>query len=62
MRNIAASQWLRNPELEVVETKKDNANASRFVLDCEQVSTGDSDNDVAVKVKPMLHPVAGKKS
>ena len=24
MRNIAASQWLRNPELEVVETKKDN--------------------------------------
>ena len=24
MRNIAASQWLRNPELEVVETKNDS--------------------------------------
>lgn len=61
MRNIAASQWLRNPELEVVETKKDNANASRFVLDCEQVSTVDSDSDAGMKVKPMLHTVAGKK-
>ncbi len=38
MRNIAASQWLRNPELEVVETKKDNTAGSSFVLDAEQVS------------------------
>jgi type IV pilus assembly protein PilN len=37
MRNIAASQWLRNPELEVVETAKDNI-GSRFVLDAQQVS------------------------
>jgi type IV pilus assembly protein PilN len=37
MRNIAASQWLRNPELEVVETAKDNV-GSRFVLDAQQVS------------------------
>lgn len=59
MRNIAASQWLRNPELEVVETKKDNANSSRFVLDCEQVSTIDSDSDAGLKVKPMLRTVAG---
>jgi len=70
MRNIASSQWLRNPELEVVETKKDNPAASRFVLDCEQVSTTDNsaDSDVGLKVKPMAHPttptahaVAGKK-
>jgi type IV pilus assembly protein PilN len=37
MRNISASQWLRNPELEVVETSKDNI-GSRFVLDAQQVS------------------------
>jgi len=70
MRNIASSQWLRNPELEVVETKKDNPAASRFVLDCEQVSTTDNsaDSDVGLKVKPTAHPtaptahpVAGKK-
>jgi type IV pilus assembly protein PilN len=59
MRNIAASQWLRNPELEVVETKKDASNASRFVLDCEQVTTVDNE-DAGLKVKPMLHTVAGK--
>ena len=59
MRNIASSQWLRNPELEVVETKKDNPAASRFVLDCEQVSTNDSaDSDVGLKVKPVAHPTA----
>jgi type IV pilus assembly protein PilN len=52
MRNIAASQWLRNPELEVVETRKDNLNASRFVLDAEQVSLPDSDTDAAATAKP----------
>jgi type IV pilus assembly protein PilN len=43
MRNIAASAWLRNPELEVVETAKDNA-GSHFVLDAEQVGIADDDN------------------
>jgi type IV pilus assembly protein PilN len=38
MRNISASQWLRDPELEVVETAKDNIGGSRFVLDAQQVS------------------------
>jgi type IV pilus assembly protein PilN len=71
MRNIAASQWLRNPELEVVETRKDNANASRFVLDAEQVSLPDSDSDAAAtakpagvkppNVKPMPRPAVAKK-
>jgi type IV pilus assembly protein PilN len=37
MRNITASQWLRNPELEVVETASDNRR-QHFVLDAEQVS------------------------
>ena len=34
MRNIAASQWLRNPELEVVETKKDNAARQQLRARC----------------------------
>jgi len=45
MRNIAASQWLRNPELEVIETKKDSVPGSRFVLDAQQVSLTDGDDD-----------------
>jgi type IV pilus assembly protein PilN len=61
MRNIASSQWLRNPELEVVETRKDNPGSSRFVLDCEQVTSVDSDSDAALKVKPMLQTIAGGK-
>jgi type IV pilus assembly protein PilN len=47
MRNISASQWLRNPELEVVQTKSDTAGSS-FVLDAEQV-TLDTDNSGVVK-------------
>jgi type IV pilus assembly protein PilN len=46
MRNIAASQWLRNPELEVVETTKDNV-GSRFVLDAQQVSATTEDDTAA---------------
>jgi type IV pilus assembly protein PilN len=49
MRNISASQWLRNPELEVVETAKDNAGGSRFVLDATQVSVAADDESNAPK-------------
>jgi type IV pilus assembly protein PilN len=38
MRNIDASEWLRNPELEVIETKKDNALGSSFTLFADQVT------------------------
>jgi type IV pilus assembly protein PilN len=62
MRNIAASQWLRNPELEVVETKKDNPGANHFVLDCEQVTTTDTDPETAANVKPTLRATAGRKA
>jgi type IV pilus assembly protein PilN len=48
MRNISASQWLRNPELEVVQTKNDIAGSS-FVLDAEQVSQPDSDDTATAK-------------
>ncbi|MGC4029143.1 MAG: PilN domain-containing protein [Steroidobacteraceae bacterium] len=39
MRNIDSSQWLKNPELEVVESKKDNPLGSDFTLYADQVST-----------------------
>jgi type IV pilus assembly protein PilN len=44
MRNIAASQWLRNPELEVVDSAKDNQGGSHFVLDAEQISVATDDS------------------
>ena len=37
MRNISASQWLRNPELEVVEARKENTLGNSFVLYADQI-------------------------
>jgi type IV pilus assembly protein PilN len=37
MRNLDASDWMDNPELEVVETKKDSALGSEFTLFANQV-------------------------
>jgi type IV pilus assembly protein PilN len=52
MRNIADSQWLRNPELEVVQTKSD-AVGSSFVLDAEQISVNsDDDADANAPKRP----------
>jgi type IV pilus assembly protein PilN len=59
MRNISASQWLRDPELEVVETAKDNTGGSRFVLDAQQVSVA-NDDDATAK-RPMRTAVGGGK-
>jgi type IV pilus assembly protein PilN len=41
MRNLSGSQWLKDPELEVVETKKENTLGSDFTLYADQVSTLD---------------------
>jgi type IV pilus assembly protein PilN len=38
MRNIDGSEWLRNPELEVVQTGKDKVPGSNFTLYAQQVS------------------------
>jgi type IV pilus assembly protein PilN len=43
MRNIDSSEWLKNPELEVVESKKGENFGSSFVLDAEQVSHAGED-------------------
>jgi len=39
MRNIDGSQWLRDPELEVVQTTKGSGPGSSFTLTAEQVTT-----------------------
>jgi type IV pilus assembly protein PilN len=41
MRSISASQWLKDPELEVVQTKSDTAGSS-FVLDAQQITLSDA--------------------
>src|ERR1700735_2752940 len=51
MRNISASQWLRNPELEVVQTKSDTAGSS-FTLDAEQITLPDSGDTTTTTKRP----------
>jgi type IV pilus assembly protein PilN len=57
MRNIDASQWLRKPELEVVQTSKTGAGPS-FTLTADQVTTtggeGADDNSGAAAAKSKL--------
>jgi type IV pilus assembly protein PilN len=45
MRNIDASDWLKNPALEVVESKKGDGLGSSFILDADQVSHAGADDD-----------------
>ncbi len=45
MRNIDSSEWLKNPALEVVESKKGDGFGSSFVLDADQVSHAGGDDD-----------------
>jgi type IV pilus assembly protein PilN len=51
MRNIDASQWLRGPELEVVQTSKGTGPGSSFTLTAEQVSATAQDSAAAAKAK-----------
>jgi type IV pilus assembly protein PilN len=41
MRNIDGSSYLKKPELEIVETKKDNVTGARFVLFAEQAGSAE---------------------
>jgi type IV pilus assembly protein PilN len=52
MRNIDGSQWLRNPELEVVQTTKGSGPGSSFTMTADQVTTaGDEGGGRAAKGK-----------
>jgi type IV pilus assembly protein PilN len=60
MRDISASQWMKDPELEVVESKPGSTVGNSFVLDASQiVAAGDEDDDTA-KAKRPLHAGAAK--
>jgi hypothetical protein len=52
MRNIDGSEWLRNPELEVVETKTGQAVGSSFTLFADQVSTANDPDNTTTKKAP----------
>jgi type IV pilus assembly protein PilN len=59
MRNIDGSQWLRNPELEVVrQTDKGTTPGSSFTLTADQVTTA-SPEDGAAKSKIRKASVGG---
>jgi len=51
MRNISGSQWMKDPELEVVESKPGNSIGNSFVLDASQVVTSGDDDQAAPKPK-----------
>ena len=51
MRNIDGSQWLRNPELEVVQTSKGTGPGSSFTLTADQVTTSGPDDSSARAAK-----------
>ena len=52
MRNISGSQWMKDPELEVVESKPGSTVGNSFVLDAsEVVASGDDDEDAPGKSK-----------
>jgi type IV pilus assembly protein PilN len=47
MRNIDSSQWLRNPELQVVQTSKGTGPGSSFTLTADQVTAAPADSNAA---------------
>jgi len=51
MRNLDGSQWLRNPELEVVQTTKGSGAGSSFTLTADEVTTAGPDNAGGKSVK-----------
>ena len=56
MRNIDASEWLKNPELEVVESKKDNPLGSDFTMFADQVATITDDEPARPGAAPARRP------
>jgi type IV pilus assembly protein PilN len=59
MRNIDGSQWLRNPELEVVQTTKGSGPGSSFTMTAQQVTTAADDSGAKGAKKPMRKASAG---
>jgi hypothetical protein len=51
MRNIDSSQFLRKPELDIVETKPNQPLGSSFTLYADQVITASEDDEKAAAKK-----------
>ena len=51
MRNIDASSYLKNPELDIVETKKNNVTGATFILFAEQAGSAAEPDADATKPK-----------
>jgi type IV pilus assembly protein PilN len=64
MRNIDGSQWLRNPELEVVQTTKGSGPGSSFTMTADQVTTagGDAGGNKVAKGKIRKASAAGREA
>ena len=60
MRNIDASDWLKNPDLEVVQTSQNNGPGSSFTLTAEEVQTTTSTDDNGAAAKGKKGGKAGK--
>jgi len=59
MRNISASQWLRNPELEVVEARKEGVYGNNFVLYADEIPLPGDEDETAGPKKPKRTASAG---
>jgi type IV pilus assembly protein PilN len=60
MRNLDASEWLKNPQLSVIETKDTSAlRASDFALTVEQTRPGAEDEETSSK-RQAAAPKRGK--
>lgn len=60
MRNIDSSDWLKNPELEIVQTGRDrNATGASFVLFADQATAPAADSKSAKKPKKRVASAGG---
>lgn len=58
MRNIDSSQWLRKPELDIVETKANQSLGASFTLFADQVTVTNSEDENVAK-KPARNRFGG---
>jgi type IV pilus assembly protein PilN len=61
MRNIDGSEWLKNPELEVVETSKGKLPGSSFTLFADEVTTGGPDDAPARPARKVMAATGSSK-
>jgi len=59
MRNISASQWMKDPELEVVESKPGATVGNSFIMDAAEIVASGDEDDQAAKPKHVLRAVSG---